>query len=422
MMRVLIYASACNPDFASEPSVVYQTCRSIVDIVDEAVVVTHIRNKKAIDAKGMGKAQVVYLDTEYIARPITRISYALKLGAASGTAIQYPVQYAFERELWKRFKPELQAGAFDIVHRVGPISAALPSPLASWSSVPFVIGPINGGLPYPPQFSDVLRKEGEWLRYIRQGYRLLPYTASTFRNAAAILAAFEHTIENLPPGHEDRIIDVPEIGASPDQFSWKERPARKDRIDFMFVGRLVPFKCVDVVISAFAASTALRKHRLRIVGDGPERHRLEKLVRDNGLEDCVTFCGWVSQADVAQLMQESDVFSFPSIRDAGAGVIAEAMMAGLVSVVVNYGPGHHLITDKSGIRIPLGSRDDHVRGFRDAMERLVTDTPLRLSLGKGARERAIERLAWPAKAQKIIDIYKWVIGLRPDKPSGLLRD
>lgn len=421
-MRTLIYASACNPDFPSEPSVIYQTCRSIVDVVDEAVVVTHIRNKKAIDAKGMGKAKVVYLDTDYIARPITRITYALKLGAASGTAIQYPAEYAFERELWRRFKLELQAGAFDLVHRVGPISSALPSPLASWSPVPFVIGPINGGLPYPPQFSDVLRKEGEWLRYIRKGYRLLPYSASTFRNAAAILAAFEHTIENLPPGHEDRIIDVPEIGASPDQFSWKERATKKERIECLFVGRLVPFKCVDVVISAFAASTVLRKHRLRIVGDGPERHRLEQLVRDSGLDDCVTFCGWVSQTEVAHLMQESDVFAFPSIRDAGAGVISEAMMAGLVCVVVNYGPGHHLITDGSGVRVQLGSRDNHISGFRDAMERLVADAPMRLSLGKCARERARERLAWSAKAQKISDIYEWVVGLRPDKPHGLLQD
>ncbi|MGB5558705.1 MAG: glycosyltransferase family 4 protein [Paracoccaceae bacterium] len=421
-MRVLIYASECNPDFSSEPAFIYHTCRSIVDMVDEAVVVTHIRNKEAIDAKGMGKAQVVYLDTEYIARPIMRISYSLKLGPASGTAIQYPVQYAFEYALWKRFKLELQAGAFDVVHRVGPISPALPSPLASWSSVPFVIGPINGGLPYPPQFSDVLRKEGEWLRYVRQGYRLLPYATSTFRNAAAILAAFEHTIEKLPPGHEDRIIDVPEIGASPDQLSWKERPARKDRIDFMFVGRLVPFKCVDVVISAFAASNELRKHRLLIVGDGPERPRLEQLVRDNGLADCVICCGWVPQAEVAQLMQDSDVFAFPSIRDSGAGVIAEAMMAGLAPIVVDYGPGRHLVTDKSGIRIPLGSRKDHIRDFQEAMERLATDASLRLSLGKGARDRAVNRLSWPVKAQKIVDIYDWVIGSRPDKPGGLLWD
>lgn len=421
-MRVLLYASECNPDFSSEPGFVYQTCRAIVDLVDEAVFVTHIRNKEAIDAKGMGKARVVYLDTEYIARPINRISYALKLGPASGTAIQYPVQYAFERELWKRFKPELKAGGFDIIHRVGPISPALPSPLARWSSVPFVIGPVNGGLPYPPEFADVLRKEGEWLRYVRQGYRLLPHTASAFQKAAAILAAFEHTIENLPRGLEDRIIDVPEIGASPDQFSWKERRAQKDRVDFLFVGRLVPFKCVDVAISAFAASRDLKRHRLLIVGDGPERPRLEQLVRDNGLADCVKFCGWIPQAEVAQLMQDTDVFAFPSIRDSGAGVIAEAMMAGLAPVVVNYGPGRHLVTDASGIRIPLGSRDDHVRGFRDAMERLVVEAPLRLSLGKGARDRAMERLTWPMKARKIIDVYNWVTGSRPDKPGGLLRD
>ena len=257
-MRVLIYADGCNPDFPSEPSFVYNTIRAIIDHVDEAVVVTQVRNKTAIDKKGMGKAEVIYLDTEYIARPIQKLDSTLKLGPSVGTAAKYPVQYAFERQLWKRFKPELQAGTFDIIHRLGPISAAQPSPLASWSSVPFVIGPINGGLPYPPQFKDVLWREGEWLRYIRQGYRLLPHATATFRNAAAILAAFEHTIEKLPPNNTDRIFDFPEIGANPDQFSGKVRNPQKKRIDFLFVGRLVPFKCADVAILAFANSKNLK--------------------------------------------------------------------------------------------------------------------------------------------------------------------
>ena len=69
-MRVLILADHCNPEFSSEPRVGCNTCRSIVEQVDEAVVVTKIRNRDAIERAGMAGAEVVYLDTEYIAQPI----------------------------------------------------------------------------------------------------------------------------------------------------------------------------------------------------------------------------------------------------------------------------------------------------------------------------------------------------------------
>jgi hypothetical protein len=72
-------ADHCNPEFSSEPLVGYNTCRSIVEQVDEAVVVTQIRNREAIERAGMAGAEVVYLDTEYIARPIWKISKALRL-------------------------------------------------------------------------------------------------------------------------------------------------------------------------------------------------------------------------------------------------------------------------------------------------------------------------------------------------------
>lgn len=419
-MRVLLYASECNPEFSSEPFFTFETCRAIVDRVDEAVLVTHIRNQRAIDAAGLGKAEVVYLDNEYIARPIADMTYALRLGASTGTVLKYPLHFEFERMVWRRFKRDLWAGRFDIVHRLGPITSALPSPMASWSPVPFVIGPINGGLAYPPGFEDVLRKEGEWLRYLRRAYRLMPYARSTFSKSAGIAAAFRHTIDTLPRRTADRVINLPEVAADPEEFSFRQRDPKKTSVDFVFVGRLIPFKCVDVLVSAFAASEALRKHRLHIIGDGPEKPQLLEMVEKYGLQDCVLFPGWLAKSEVARRMQEADVFVFPSIRDSGAGVIAEAMMAGLTVVAVNYGPGGHLIDDDSGIRVPLGSRQDHIAGFEQAMERLAADGSLRQRLSRAARSRAETLLTWAAKGEKFREIYDWVLGQRADKPSDLL--
>ncbi len=128
---------------------------------------------------------------------------------------------AFESAVWRRLRRDIRNGRFDLIHRLTPMSPTVASPMASWSPVPFVLGPINGGLPWPPQFKDELRREREWLSYLRSFHRLLPYHRSTYARSAAILAAFEHTRRDLGSAHVDRIIDFPEVGVDPGQFAPK---------------------------------------------------------------------------------------------------------------------------------------------------------------------------------------------------------
>jgi glycosyltransferase involved in cell wall biosynthesis len=127
--------------------------------------------------------------------------------------------------------------------------------------------------------------------------------------------------------------------------------------------------------------------------------------------------GNVAHTKVAQIMQDSDVFVFPSIRDAGAAVLAEAMMSGMPSITVNYGPPQSLLTDACGIRVPLGSFEDHVQGFRSAMEKLAVNPELRASMGHASHQRASRILDWDVKAKRIVQVYEWVLGRRKDKPD-----
>lgn len=65
-MRVLILADDCNPDWPSLPVVGYNAARAIAEHA-EVVVATHIRNRSNIESVGFGRAQVIYVDNEYIA-------------------------------------------------------------------------------------------------------------------------------------------------------------------------------------------------------------------------------------------------------------------------------------------------------------------------------------------------------------------
>jgi len=288
--------------------------------------------------------------------------------------------------------------------------------MARWSPVPFVIGPLNGGLPWPSGFKSELRREREWLTYLRGAYRLMPYYYSTYRRSAAILAAFEHTSADLPSSVRDRVIDFPEVGIDPQLFGACRERAPTERTTFLFVGRLVPYKCADVLVDAFARSEDLRNHRLVVVGDGPERGLLECAIRKHRLESCIELLGAKTQAQVAEIMCAADAFVFPSIRELGAGVVVEAMACGLPCVVVDYGGPGALISGEVGVKVRLGDKPSLARQFAAEMERLASAPELRARLGKAAARLALREYSWDAKARKVLRVYEWVTGQKSEKP------
>jgi glycosyltransferase involved in cell wall biosynthesis len=331
--------------------------------------------------------------------------------------LQYLSNIAFEWEAWKRFRGRLRAREFDVVHRVTPLSPTLGSPMARWSPVPFVIGPINGGLPWPKAFRAELAREKEWLSYVRGVAKLLPYYRSTYRRAAAVLAGFQHTIDFLPRSARDRCFVCSDVGYEdrlPEVLP--PRPANPV-MTVAFVGRLVPYKCPDVLVRAFAASPLLRRHRLLIIGDGPERGLLQQIVAEQGLEACVEFTGWLSHEEVQRRLQAADVFGFPSIRELGAGAVIEAMGLGLPCVVADYGgPGVYAAGGR-GIAVPMTDKAALTAGFQRALETLAADPDQRQRLGEAAHNYVKALHTWDAKARKIRQVYDWVLGRRAERPD-----
>ncbi len=418
-MKILVLADVCNPEWPSLPIVGYQYAKALADHVD-VTVVTQIRNRANIEKVGLGKAEVVYLDTEHIAAPMHRFAAAVRGGASVGWTLQmamdYPSYIAFERSAFRRFKGALSTGTFDIVHRITPMSPTLPSPMASWTSVPFVLGPLNGNLPWPKAFLEEQRREREWLSHFRNAYKLLPYGRSTFKRSRAILAGFEHTINDLPESVRSHTICFPEVGILPELFSRPER-TRRERMTILYAGRLVPYKLPDVVVQAFAMSPLLRQHRLLIVGDGPERPIIEKLIADHDLAGSVELAGHQPQARVAEMMRQSEIFAFPSIRELGAGVVIESMACGMATVAVDYGAPATLISSDRGIKVPLGNKQAIVAGFQAALEGLVSDPERAERLGIMAHNHAMTYYSWDAKARKTIEIYNWILGRSSGKPD-----
>jgi glycosyltransferase involved in cell wall biosynthesis len=190
-----------------------------------------------------------------------------------------------------------------------------------------------------------------------------------------------------------------------------------------FVGRLVPYKGADMLIEATAELIKAGTLILDIIGDGPERPFLRSLADRLGLGSGVHLDGWVPHHDMADRLRRSDVFGFPSVREFGGGVVLEAMALGLVPVVADYAGPAELVTDDTGYRIPMASREDLIARFRERFEALVASPELLRPMGQRARARVLELFTWDAKARQMLEVYRWVLGQRgkPDFGRPLAR-
>lgn len=412
--RVLALAFECNPNWPSLPVVAYKYALALGEDV-ELTVVTQILNKENIDAGGTGNVTFDYVNIDPILIPVDRLGKWIRGGNALGWTTQialiYPVYILFELVTWFRYRQRLKRGDFDIVHRLTPMTPALPSPMARLSPVPFVLGPLNGGLDWPAAFKSIEKREKEWLRPLRNLYKKLPFSSSTFARSSAILASFAHTIDDLPAESRERTIDFPEVGLDQKIFSTvTPRTLSEGPITVAFVGRQVPYKLPEVVALAFAASPILRQHKLVYVGDGPERGAIEAIIREHKLEDCASITGWVTQKDVGDWMRKAEIMAFPSIRELGAGVVVEAMAAGMVPVVCNHGAPGVLVGTDRGLRVPVENHERITQAMKEALESLVSDRERLLALSRNAQDFAMKKFPWSQKSAETLKVYDWVLG------------
>jgi len=285
------------------------------------------------------------------------------------------------------------------------------------SSTPFVLGPLNGGVPWPNGFDTTRRHEREWLSYFRGAYKLLPGHSSMLARTAAIIVGSQSTLREIPDRFKNKCIYMPENAVDPDRFSLPASNGSSKVMRACFVGRLVPYKGPDMLLEAVAPLVRDGRLQLDIIGDGPMMQELRSLIQERQLQSGVTMHGWIAHAKLEPVMRKSRLFLFPSIREFGGGVVLEAMALGLVPVVVNYaGPGE-LVTEAVGYKLPLGTRSFIVERLRSTVTAICNEPAQLDGKSEAARDRVRKLFTWDVKAGQIIEIYDWVRGRRTEKPK-----
>ncbi len=421
--RPLIIAEAANPEWTSVPLVGWSLAHALLRST-EGHLVTHVRNRAALLRRGLIEGEdFTAIDNESLAKPAWSLTaFAmkyLKLGYTFSQVTAVAPYLYFEHLVWKTFEESLRAGKWSLVHRITPLSPTTPSLLPTRLKalqVPFLLGPLNGGVPWPPGFEEVRNREGDWLSAIRNAYKLLPYYEKTRRDSSAILAGSRFTLSELPEPAKQKAFFIPENAIDPDRFPIRPKDNFARPLRAVFLGRLVPYKGADIVIEAGAELLKSGAMKLDIIGQGPEEQKLRALADQLGVSESVTFSGWIKHEELGHHLSSTHVLAFPSIREFGGGVVLEAMASGIVPVVADYAGPAELVTQETGIRVPFSSRADLIEGFRKALFRLA-DSPEQLSsLSRAGQERVLKHYTWERKAEQIKNVYRFALG-ESDRPT-----
>jgi glycosyltransferase involved in cell wall biosynthesis len=376
----------------------------------ESWLVVHSRTRSELAALfPQEQERILYVPDLWIHKLLFRLSRFLprRISEASlGLASQLITQYN-QRAMVRRLIVEQQ---IDVVHQPIPVAPRFPSMMFGMG-VPVVIGPLNGGMEYPRAFRS---QESVLSRIAIAGARQFVNLANTLipgkKQAEVVLVANARTRDALPAGLHGQVIELVENGI--DFGIWNNSAALELDVQsdapsrFIFIGRLVDWKAVDIAIRALAQ---VPRGELEIIGDGPMAEAWKSLARELGVAERVHFSGWLPQQECAVRLRACMALVLPSVYECGGAVVLEAMAMGKPVIATNWGGPADYLTTSCGVLVEPSSYSNLVAGFAQAMQTLIDSPQQAQSKGLAGRERVVRDFDWQRKIEQVIDIYRGLL-------------
>ena len=225
--------------------------------------------------------------------------------------------------------------------------------------------------------------------------------------------------------HEEQRIDLPltsviyhGIAAPPlaDNAS-PTVPSPSQKIHFAFLGRLVAEKGAPILV---AAAKILRDQRrdflLSIIGDGPERPRVEQAIQAAGLHDFVRILGFLRGEELTRALAPVHVIVMPSIWEETAGLSAiENMVNGRVVIASAIGGLQEMTGDAALLAEP-----GNPASLAEAMSKVIEMPALLASYGQKARERATQLFQLQNMVEAHIRLYEKLTPKSPGEPRSAI--
>jgi glycosyltransferase involved in cell wall biosynthesis len=400
-LRVLISAYACDPSQGSEPGIGWNIALEMARRHD-VWLLTRANNRPSIERE-MARAGVAMHPVYY---DLPRWAAWWKHGSR-GIRLYY---YLWQIGAYFVARRVSRGVSFDLVNHVTFGRYWAPSFVALLPA-PFIWGPVGGGEAAPRSFLAGLGRSGRVYELARTLAKRLgeldPFVRLTAKRSRIALATTEETAERLRRLRCSRVEILGAMGMS-DQAAAELRPAPRaprSALRFLSTGRLLCWKGFHLGIEAFAGAD-LPDAELWIIGDGPERARLETLSSELGVAERVRFLGALPRAAALAAMTECDALVHPSLHDSGGWVCVEAMLLELPVLCLDLGGPATMVSGETGFIASAESPESAVRDLRDAMRQLARSPALARQMGRLGRERALAECRWSRKGDRLDAFYR----------------
>ncbi len=412
-MRICIVAEHASTRFGGEAILPVHYFRLLRSRGIESWLVVHSRTRSEVEELFPEQIdRMVFIPDMWIQKLFFHLSRYLPRRVSESTfgLLNQLITQFCQRAIVRRLIREHQ---IDVIHQPIPVAPRFPSAIFGLGA-PVIIGPLNGGMEYPPSF----RRTESWMSraaivvarlFSNAGNALLPGK----KEAEVVLVANERTRRALPSGVRGRVIELVENGIDFDIWQEASNNAVSKVPRFVFIGRLVDWKAVDIAIRALLSVPAAC---LEIIGDGPMLETWRSLASELCLKDRVDFVGWLPQQDCAARLRTAVALVLPSIYECGGAVVLEAMAMGKPVVATNWGGPADYLDSSCGMLVSPEGYAALVAGFAEAMQKMIDSPVLAESMGAAGRERAVRDFDWQRKIDQIIDIYN-SLAAKPKVPA-----
>jgi glycosyltransferase involved in cell wall biosynthesis len=407
-MKILLSAYSCLPGGGSEPGIGWNWACAIAASGHEVVVLTRAVGRKEIEDHLLQEPEpsirFVFCD---LPRPWPLL-YKLPLG-------NYAYYIFWQHAAAKLAAQVHRAETFDRVQHITWGSVRVPSFMGRLG-IPFTFGPVGGAEDTPPKLRRGL---GFWGRLWDALRRIsMAMTASvmepTYAAASEIVTTTQETLNAIPRAHRHKAWSRQAVGTDSSLALQRGRATARrkqsNRLELLFVGRLLAWKGMHLALKALARLGADESQiHLSVIGDGSDLKRLRSLASRLKLDEKVSWMGWKRREEVIALYAEYDLFVFPSLHDSGGMAVLEAMAFGLPVLCLDLGGPALAVTNRCGRVIATAGRSEDaiVDSMAEFLREMMNGPEVLAKLSQAARAQAAA-LTWAANVDAV---YK--TGLAP---------
>ena len=404
--RVLMLAYTCSPYRGSEPGVGWHRAVEMAKHFEMWVITEEHEFKDDIEQYLLENGPIENLQFLFVPRIVASAELWRRIFWIR--PLYYSAYSLWHRRAYRVARDLCSENRFDLVHQSTMCGFREPGRL--WRlDAPFIWGPVGGTQSYPwrflPQAGFVgLLKEGARNIVNSLQLRFTPRVRKAARRADALLTAIPAGQGDFKRIHGVDSICMLDVGISgvigePRTYQGRKRPLR-----LLWSGYFGHHKALQLLLKALAQLPESVDYELRILGKGPRQRAWQKLAGRLGAQDHCTWLGWLPHNEAKNQNIWADVFVFTSLRDTCGSVVLEALSQGLPIICLDHQGVGSVVTDRCGIKVPVTTPRQVVRGLRDAIARAARDDERLEALSRGAIERA-QDYRWQRHGERLADLY-----------------